>query len=555
MENKALATKALNKKVDDKYALGYQSFQKRSKAAKAAAGRGHHNEAIDLLKENLEWCIKNLGRLHVMTVNSQEGLGEQHSNARQYEEAIPYYKDAYAARRETAPDSKATLQTLKHYASTLTRINNHKLAASLYEILWEKERQTRGDNDSATLATALNLATCYYHLGEEGEDAIRNLRKAADIHKDLVDLRKDEESFLLMISREGLANDLVALKQYQDAINLFHEIMASISRLRGKKIIDNISADEAWYRNKDSLENAIKGRNNTSRGVSANGRRASERISPARRRAISATRFGGGVSNRPTVLQTPVSPSVKQPRALSEPSGSPSIPKSKNDDGPSLDQEGNRNSEPLVLDKETQRNATLAPSKKASMDKISGDGMKQTAGSTGSGKRNKGKLPVIQIQPPPSSNQPRRAISPSTVGPIPIRSKSTNPPTKKDRSHKFSEQNTSSSENLSSKSCPEGVAAFANAAESGDKRTRPTEKRQNPSAAQPADGRKDQSKQSGGVRKGQQDLIKVRSSEDVSINKKQQIPSVVQVASALRPRNQPTGRFCDARIETEADDA
>ncbi|KAM7211767.1 hypothetical protein V8F06_012869 [Rhypophila decipiens] len=217
--------------------VGYDKCLQRQQEAESAAASGDLRRAILLLRENLVWCKTNLSvdPMHEMTVWHQEALGTHLAEQGKHTEALVHIADAYDSRYAVSPDGQDTLMTLDQYASVLAKLGKHGLAARKYQEVWEAQKKALGKDNSLTLTTGFELACCWFNHGMSGVDKMLNLRKARDLHKDILWAREQQSPFDLVataMAREELAQDYFELGNHVEARKLVKKNLDEVRPFR-----------------------------------------------------------------------------------------------------------------------------------------------------------------------------------------------------------------------------------------------------------------------------------------------------------------------------------
>ncbi|KAK4207942.1 hypothetical protein QBC37DRAFT_297699 [Rhypophila decipiens] len=225
-----------------KTVVGYDKCLQRKQEAESAAARGDLTRAISLLRENLIWCKTNLSvdPMHEMTVWHQEALATHLAEQGNHTEALVHIAEAYDSRYAVSPDGRDTLMTLDQYASVLANLGKHGLAARKYQEVWEAQKNALGHNNPLTLTTGFELACCWFNHGMSGVDKMLNLRKARDLHKDILTAREQQsppDVVATVMTREELAQEHLELGDFDEARKLVKKNLDELRpwrRLRSK---------------------------------------------------------------------------------------------------------------------------------------------------------------------------------------------------------------------------------------------------------------------------------------------------------------------------------
>ncbi|KAM7203349.1 hypothetical protein V8F33_002340 [Rhypophila sp. PSN 637] len=236
-----------------KTVVGYDKCLQRKQEAESAAAMGDLTRAIFLLRENLVWCKTNLSvdPMHEMTVWHQEALATHLAEQGNHTEALVHIAEAYDSRYAVSPDGQDTLMTLDQYASVLAKLGKHGLAARKYQGVWEAQEKALGQNNPLTLTTGFELACCWFNHGMSGVDKMLNLRKARDLHKDILAARERESSpdvVATVMTREELAQEYLELGNLDEARRLVKKNLDELRpwrRLKSKMFtIEQVSSLE-----------------------------------------------------------------------------------------------------------------------------------------------------------------------------------------------------------------------------------------------------------------------------------------------------------------------
>ncbi|KAF4616195.1 hypothetical protein G7Y89_g15215 [Cudoniella acicularis] len=205
---------ALSTDIDDSQAAGYAIFDKRDDQAREFIQQGKIEEAVALLKKNLEWSETNLGSDHFCTVDTREVLAFNLNELRQFTAARDLNKKALETRQRIEgedPPSKRLLKTQLHLANDFFKLDKYKTAAQYYEKTYNARTKVLGEEHNDTLETGYDLATCFSAMGR--------YKDSQDLNQKILDtrIRLKAHPTKILRSRKNLASDLFHLGDFEKA--------------------------------------------------------------------------------------------------------------------------------------------------------------------------------------------------------------------------------------------------------------------------------------------------------------------------------------------------
>lgn len=232
---------------------GYVTCEKKRERAENFANKGDAeslDKAVVLLREIVNWALKNLPPDHGLTVFYQETLaynlselGSVVDDATKFEEAKNLHQNAANTRARiegTSPPSEDFLDTQRNLADDFLGLKNYKRAAKLYKENYDyrKAHSDFGEDHEETLLTGYNLASCWHKLND--------YVGAEDLNRKILASRKrlNAAESDIILSREGLGRNQTMLCKYKSAGILFEKNI-KILKSRGNDL-DTLKTNEEW---------------------------------------------------------------------------------------------------------------------------------------------------------------------------------------------------------------------------------------------------------------------------------------------------------------------
>ena len=202
------------------------------KKAQTLQKQNKQQDALVLLRKNLNLTTRALGLYYLLTLDDQESLSDCLSEAGLYAKAVTLDRKTLRARQklnEKAPNTPATQYSLAYY---LGQLNQNSEAISLYRKNLTAREEVLGINDDDTLETRQSLASCLYRSRLFGE--------ARDLNEQVLQARtkkRPPDDYDLIACRHNLATNLRALGAIGGALTLTYQNKTVLQSSRSR---DNV---------------------------------------------------------------------------------------------------------------------------------------------------------------------------------------------------------------------------------------------------------------------------------------------------------------------------
>ncbi|MCJ1475861.1 hypothetical protein MMC13_004525 [Lambiella insularis] len=179
---------------------------------------GKPEEAVVLLRQNLDLSTRVLGADHLITINDQENLSDCLSELGEYKEAVSLDRKTLQARAKVDPKDPSTLATQDSLANNLAQLGNYDEAIELNRKTLASREAVLGKSHNDTVETRQNLAACLHGKGQD-QEASRLNREVLLIRSTML----EPDDYDLIACRHNLAVNLHALDELDNALTLIRE--------------------------------------------------------------------------------------------------------------------------------------------------------------------------------------------------------------------------------------------------------------------------------------------------------------------------------------------
>lgn len=210
------ATRSLNKREE-------HTHKRAGEKAVALQDKNKPEEAVVLLRENLNLSTRVLGLDHLTTINDQESLSDCLSELGEYAEAVSLDRRTLRTRERIDPAARDTLDTQHSLANNLTRLGKYEKAITLHRKTLASREAALGLYHNDTTETRQSLAASLHENGQYQEATALN----REVLKSRLRRLKPDD-YDLIACRHNLAANLHALGNISNAMILIHENIATL---------------------------------------------------------------------------------------------------------------------------------------------------------------------------------------------------------------------------------------------------------------------------------------------------------------------------------------